>query len=124
MTDDDAVTVELSISDGRTVIDVDGQREAALVVWDGDGQRIYLPPENFDDPPRREGAYASADGPVGDGDSPYDGPRADSPYESAVVDDSAYQRAGAPPDDEGLHATADGFRVVHPEPVTEFRLLR
>lgn len=123
MTDDD-LTVELSISDGRTVIDVAGSRAAALVVWSADGQRIYLPPEDFDDPPRREGAYGSADGPVGSGDTPYDGPRADSPYESAVADDSAYQRAGAPPEGEGLHSTADGFRVVHPEPVTEFRLLR
>jgi len=123
VTDDTEISVELTVADGQTVIDVAGGREAAVVVWSAAGQQIYLPPEDFDDPPRRDGAYGTADSPVAD-DSPYDGPRADSPYESAVVDDSAYQRAGEVPDATGLHSTADGFRIVHPEPVTEFRLLR
>ncbi len=123
MTDDTEVSVELTVADERTVIDVTGEREAAVVVWADGDQRIYLPPEDFDDPPRRDGAYGTADSPVAD-DSPYDGPRADSPYESAVVDDSAYQRAGDVPDSAGRHSTADGFRIVHPAPVTEFRLLR
>jgi hypothetical protein len=123
VTDDTEIGVELTVADGRTVIEVAGEREAAVVVWSDEGQRIYLPPEDFDDPPRRDGAYGTADSPVAD-DSPYDGPRADSPYESAVVDDSAYQRAGETPETAGRHSTADGFRIVHPAPVTEFRLLR
>ncbi|MFB6244197.1 MAG: hypothetical protein ABEH80_08860 [Halobaculum sp.] len=123
---DNSVDVQVTIEDGRTVVGIEGEREAAVVIKSASGERIYLPPEDFDQPPgRREGAYGSADTPVSDADSPYDSPRsADSPYESAVVDDSSYQRAGGVPDREGVHSTPDGFQVVHPEPATEFRVLR
>ncbi|MEZ3117746.1 hypothetical protein RYH80_17650 [Halobaculum sp. MBLA0147] len=126
MTDDEAVSYEVRIDDGRTVIDVHGDRAVAAVVWADGDQRIYLPPEGFDeDPAGRTGVYGGPDDATGQGDSPYDGPRsAASPYESAVVDDSAYQRTGDTSDETGVHTTADGFRIVHPAPVDDCRLLR
>lgn len=131
------VTVDVEIDDGQTVIEVTNDRDAAVVVESASGQRIYLPPEDFDRPPegRRQGSYQS--GSPGDGGTPatgqdtdrassaYDSPtESDSPYQSVESDDSAYQRADGRADSEGLHSTADGFRIVHPEPVTDFRLLR
>ncbi|MFC7137179.1 hypothetical protein ACFQRB_13445 [Halobaculum litoreum] len=57
-------------------------------------------------------------------DSPYQSVASDSPYQSPGESDSPYQRGGPTPDRVGLEPTADGFRIVHPEPVTDFRLLR
>jgi hypothetical protein len=179
MSDEDGtVSVDMQIEDGRTVIDVTGQRDAAMIVRSDSGQRIYLPPEDFDRPAKseRQGVYQSADGdgdspatgqsdgspatgqsggspatgqsggspatgqtdanraesspnrtdsPPNRAESPYDSPRPrDSPYQSPDSSDSAYQRAEGRPETQGTHSTADGFRVVHPEPVTDFRLLR
>ncbi|MFB6178068.1 MAG: hypothetical protein ABEI99_13200 [Halobaculum sp.] len=138
-TEERPVTVDVEIDDGQTVIEVTNDRDAAVVVESESGQRIYLPPEDFDRPAggRRQGSYQSGGGPGEEGDtpatgqgtdhadSPYESPSSsDSPYQSADSDDSAYQRADGRVDSEGLHSTADGFKIVHPEPVSDFRLLR
>lgn len=101
---------EVTIDDDQTVIDVVGSRDAAVVVRSASGERIYLPPPNFDDPP------------TGDRRSPYE-----SPYRGA--DDatpyaSPYSSPGGESRTPGLSPTADGFRVVHPEAATDVRVLR
>jgi len=125
-TDPVPVTVSLEIVDGRTVIEVEGDRDAAVIVRSASGQRIYLPPEDFDRPPAsaRTTSYGSAgEAEPATADSPYQSPDADSPYQSPDAD-SPYQRADGQYDTFGLDSTADGFRIVHPEPVTDVRLLR
>ncbi|MFC6785771.1 hypothetical protein ACFQFH_07630 [Halobaculum halobium] len=125
------------MADGRTVIVVTGDRDAAVVVESASGERVYLPPEDFDRSPESENgprrdAYGSGSG-TRPSDSPYQSVASDSPYQSATADspyqssdtsDSPYQRGGPASDRVGLEPTADGFRIIHPEPVTDFRLLR
>ncbi|WP_435064688.1 DUF7510 family protein [Halobaculum sp. EA56] len=141
-TEERPVSVELDIADGRTTVVVTGDRDAAVVVRSASGERIYLPPEDFERPPAsedaRQDAYGTGPGPadspyqsVSDSpyqsvsDSPYQSPgRSDSPYQTAGDSDSPYQRGGPADESLGLEPTADGFRIVHPEPVTDFRLLR
>ncbi|UIO99052.1 hypothetical protein Hbl1158_10965 [Halobaculum sp. CBA1158] len=132
---DPPVSVDIDIADGRTVVTVTGDRDAAVVVRSAGGERIYLPPEDFDRPPASAGTESDAHG-TGPGpsdspyqsatsDDPYQSPGSrDSPYQSPGESDSPYQRGGPPDGGEGLEPTADGFRIVHPEPVTDFRLLR
>lgn len=133
--DDRPVSVDVEIADGRTVIVVEGDRDAAVVVQSPSGERIYLPPEDFDRPPESAGAGGqdargagtrSSDSPYqsATADSPYQSVATDSPYQSPGQSDSPYQRGGPATDRVGLEPTADGFRIVHPEPVTDFRLLR
>lgn len=137
--DSDEVDVEVEIADGRTIIEVTGDRDAVVVVRSAAGEQIYLPPEDFDRPPesQRDSPYQRT---AESSDSPYQSPdadTADSPYQSVAGDpDSPYQSAAEAPSDSpyqpavdpatttGLEPTADGFRIVHPEPVTDFRLLR
>ncbi|SHH20056.1 DUF7510 family protein [Halobaculum gomorrense] len=132
---DRPVSVDVEIADGRTVITVTGDRDAAVVVESASGERVYLPPEDFDRPPEsedgpRQGAYGTGPGPSDSpyqstaSDSPYQSVATDSPYQSPETSDSPYQRGGPAPDRVGLEPTADGFRIVHPEPITDFRLLR
>lgn len=152
---DDSVSFSVTIESGETVITMRGDRDTAVVVRSDAGERIYLPPEDFD-----RGAPGSTAGsgetPV---DSPYDGVRTDSPYQSAPTDspyqgagtdspsqaggsdspyqgvgsdspyqgagsDSPYQAAGETTQSEGLSPTAEGYRIRHPEPVTDVRVLR
>jgi hypothetical protein len=120
------VSVDIDIADGRTTIAVSGDRDAAVVVRSAAGERIYLPPEDFDRPPASETA-AGGDA-RGTGSSPSDSPYqpvgdADSPYQSAAGD-SPYQRGGGTREHVGLEPTADGFRIVHPEPADDVRILR
>jgi hypothetical protein len=103
------VSVDVDVDDGRTTIEVTGQRRVATVVRSESGERIYLPPEPTDD----EDGEATPYRPTG-GDNPYEGIADDSPYGSS-------RRAAAT---LGRSPTADGFRIVHPEPVTDVRLLR
>jgi hypothetical protein len=153
---DGRVSVSVTIEDGETVITMRGDRDTAVIVRSESGERIYLPPEDFDrdTTPTGEGSPQSV--PV---DSPYDGLRTDSPYQSVATDspyqpaatdspyqragsdspyqgvendspyqgagsDSPYQAAGETTQSEGLSATADGYRIRHPEPVTDVRVLR
>ena len=170
--DGNPVSFSMEIRNGETVITMRGDRDTAVVVRSDAGERIYLPPEDFDRdaPSGRDADSAPADSPydgVGTGsssqaptDSPYqsaptDSPSqsapTDSPYQSAPTDspsqsapadspyrgagdagsrgqdtgdDSPYQPAGEAPRGEGLSPTADGYRIRHPEPVTDVRVLR
>lgn len=133
--DDREVSIEIEITDGQTVIVVTGDRDAAVVVESASGERIYLPPEDFERPPEsdedaRQDAYGTGPRPS---DSPYQSVRSDSPYQSVDTDspyqspsesDSPYQRGGDVTDRAGLEPTADGFRIVHPEPAIDVRILR
>jgi len=101
---------DVSVRADRTVIDVVGSRDAAVVVRSASGERIYLPPPNFDDPP------------TGDRRTPYESPYAGAG--SATPYASAYGSPGSESRTPGLQPTADGFRIVHPEPATDVRLLR
>lgn len=114
------VEVSTRVENGRTVVDVTGTRKAAVVVRDDDGERIYLPPEEFEESPSETASpygspYRSAAGDVDRGASPYEGIRgADSPYRSGTA-------ANRSP---GTHVTDDGFRVVHEGEATEFSVYR
>lgn len=102
------MSVDVDVSDGRTTIEVSGGREVAVIVRSASGERIYLPPEAADDEGGEQSPYRPA------GDSPYDG----------APDDSPYGAARQQPATLGLTETAGGFRILHPEPVTDCRLLR
>lgn len=133
--DEPAVSIDIEIADGRTVILVAGDRDAAVVVESASGERIYLPPEDFERPPAsaedaRQDAYGTGPRPSDspyqsvESDSPYQSVERDSPYQSPGESDSPYQRGGPVSERAGLEPTADGFRIVHPEPVTDIRVLR
>jgi hypothetical protein len=161
---DDSVSFSVTIESGETVITMWEDRDSAVIVRSDAGERIYLPPEDFD---RDARANAAGSG-VTPADSPYDGVGTDSPYQSAPTDspyqsaptdspyqtagtdgpdqerrddspyqiaesdspyqgaesDSPYQGAGETPQGDGLSPTADGYRIRHPEPVTDVRVLR
>ncbi len=103
----DAVDFDMEVDDERTRIRVSGDRDTAVIVRSASGERIYLPPEDFDRPPEnRKTAY-------------------DSPYESGSGSrDSPYQTSTDASSVTGLEPTAAGYLIVHPEPVTDVRFLR
>ncbi|MFC4359886.1 hypothetical protein ACFO0N_18220 [Halobium salinum] len=114
---------ETHIDESRTRIQVTGTQEAAVVVRDEAGERIYLPPEDFNKDTEAS-PYQSVqdDSPyqsVPD-DSPYQSVQDDSPYQSAR-DDSPYQSLARGP---GVQKTTNGFVISHPRPVTEFHVFR
>jgi len=136
-----SVTITTEIDDDRTIVRVANSRSAAVVVESASGERVYLPPEADEDDPTAhrpgESHYEGSDGPRDDspyegmsdtpprGDSPYDGATdgvADSPYEG-MSEQSTYGSARARPERMGVTPTETGFRVVHPEPVTDVRVL-
>jgi hypothetical protein len=129
MTDED-VEFTVEISGGETLIEMTGDRDTAVVVRSESGERIYLPPEDFERPPTTgDSPYQSArsDSPYQSAsrdDSPYQSARSDSPYQSASRDDSPYQSARQQFPDEGMRSTRDGYAIRHPEPVTDVRVLR
>ena len=114
------VNFTVNIEDSETVIAMRGDRDTAVIVRSASGERIYLPPEDF----QRE-ADRSTDSPYqgAHDDSPYRGTQRDSPYQG-VESDSPYQAARQSLPSEGLVPTADGYRIRHPEPVTDVRVLR
>jgi hypothetical protein len=122
------VEFTVDIVDGETLIEMTGDRDTAVVVRSESGERIYLPPEDFQRPPQTsDSPYQSArnDSPYQSArdDSPYQSARNDSPYQSAR-DDSPYQSARQQFPDEGLRSTRDGYAIRHPEPVRDVRVLR
>ncbi len=117
--DTDDETFTMTVREDETELVVEGTRDAAVVVRSASGEQIYLPPENFSRSRSDDSPYQSARD-----DSPYQSARDDSPYQSAR-DDSPYQSArGGGSKRVGMTPTADGFRIVHPEPVTDARILR
>ncbi|SEK65709.1 DUF7510 family protein [Haloferax larsenii] len=111
----EAVSFSVTVENGRTTIVMEGDKDTAVIVRSESGERIYLPPEGFD-------ADASGDSPYQRSDSAYQS--ADSPYQSVQTDDSPYQSARGTMPREGMVPTRDGYRIRHPEPVTDLRLLR
>ena len=101
----DEINVDARVTEERTVIDVVGTRDVAVVVRSESGERIYLPPSDFDEP-------VSA--------TPYT-----SPYQgSGGVDGEESPYRGGSGSTRGIIETADGFRITHPEPTTEFDVYR
>jgi len=110
---DEQVSIDIDIEDGRTLVTVTGEREAAVIVYSESGERIYLPPEEHvqGDGSGRAADQTSYGGEDGD---PYAGIREEGPYDSG--------RRLTP--SVGMNPTNNGFRILHPEPVTDARLLR
>lgn len=101
----DPVTFKMEIEDGKTSIRVSGDRDSAVVVRSGSGEKIYLPPEELD----RQAAATSYE----------------SPYESrSGAQESPYQSSPDPAGISGLEPRGDGYLIVHPEPVEDVRFLR
>jgi hypothetical protein len=131
------VKFSVTVEDGETVITMDGDRDTAVIVRSATGERIYLPPEDFEreaggrddssyQPAHDESPYrGSSDAPVrgAESASPYRGVESDSPYRG-IESDSPYQAARESLPSEGMISTADGYRIRHPEPVTDVRVLR
>jgi hypothetical protein len=121
----DEVEVTVSI-DEQTVIDITGERDLAVVVRSAAGEQIYLPPEDFAEAPDRGTPYESPAGEASEA--------VDSPYRPAETAESPYQAADGPgqspydgvpePTTTGVQSTSTGFRIVHPEPISDFRVLR
>jgi len=105
----DEVSIDTRVVADRTTIEVQGTRDVAVVVRSADGERIYLPPEDFDEPVE---------------DSPYASPYT-SPYQGATArEDDGTPYRGAVESTRGVMETAAGFRVRHPEPATEIDVYR
>ncbi|WP_144902790.1 DUF7510 family protein [Halobellus captivus] len=135
--DDARVNFAVNVEGGETVITMRGDRDTAVIVRSASGERIYLPPEDFErEAERHDGSPSHG---VGDdspyqraeNDSPYRGSAQESPYRGTrdspyqgVESDSPYQAARQSLPSEGLVPTADGYRIRHPEPVTDVRVLR
>lgn len=101
------VDFDMAITDDRTEIIVSGDRDTAVVVRSESGEEIYLPPEDFERPAEAR-------------QTPYD-----SPYQPrSGAQDSPYQTQPDTSSVNGLEPTADGFIVVHPEPISDVRFLR
>jgi hypothetical protein len=105
---------ETHVEESRTRIRITGTQEAAVVVRSEGGERIYLPPEDFEKQTEASPYQSVQD------DSPYQSVQDDSPYQSAR-DDSPYQSLARGP---GVQKTANGFVISHPEPITEFHVFR
>ncbi|MFB6251239.1 MAG: hypothetical protein ABEI27_06065 [Halobellus sp.] len=134
--DDEAgVTFSVTIENGETVVTMRGDRDTAVIVRSEMGERIYLPPEDF------EREAKGGDGPSAEDSSPYRGAESASPYRGAessnpyqgaesstpyrgIESDSPYQAARQELPTEGMISTADGYRIRHPEPADDVRLLR
>lgn len=99
---------DVDVESDRTIVTVSGDRQAAVVVYSNSGERIYLPPE------------AGAD----DGSDPYRPAGVDSPYEGDRGDRTPYGSTRRSDPSVGMNPTPDGFRIHHPEPVHDVRLLR
>jgi len=114
------VNFSVNVEDGATVITMRGDRDTAVIVRSPSGERIYLPPEDFqrEAEPKTDSPYQAAHD-----ESPYRGTQRESPYQG-VESDSPYQAARQSLPSEGLVPTADGYRIRHPEPVTDVRVLR
>jgi hypothetical protein len=101
----DEIDIDARLTGERTVINVTGTRDVAVVVRSESGERIYLPPESFDNPVS---------------ESPYS-----SPYQGGSgVDGEESPYGGESGSTRGMIDTADGFRITHPETATEFDVYR
>jgi hypothetical protein len=128
--DEADASVETTVTADRTVVEYHGPDAAAVVVRSPAGERVYLPLVEEDDGTDDE-EQTSPYGGTDPGSSPYSGAgtaaddtsggESDTPYGGTPGTTPYGSDAGPEP---GIHATADGFRVVHPEPATDVRVLR
>ena len=107
--EEDAISVDTQIEEGRTEISVSGTQEMAIIVESASGEQIYLPPEENSTVPE-EGPYQ----PTGGGQDPYEGISDESPYD--------HRRQQEMP--VGMQPTKNGFRIIHTEPVTSMSFIR
>jgi hypothetical protein len=116
--DDEPAAIETKVRGDRTILTIEGWPEASVIVRSESGERIYLPPEDPEpvDSDRTQSPYSSgADGDDEDDDGP-----STTPYSTAVEADEDGD------DDEKEHGRSpirQGIRIVHPEPVTDVRVL-
>jgi hypothetical protein len=141
MSVDTDAAVETTVTPDRTVVEYRGAGDAAVVIRSAAGERVYLP--LFDeqgDEDEDEGDPGSQTSPYGGddpGDSPYGGggtaneeTESSSVYDGIGDDATPYGGSEASPyggdrgPEPGIRPTSDGFRVVHPEPATDVRVLR
>lgn len=111
-------TVEYTtrFKDGRTVIDVTGETDVAVIIESESGERIYFPPEDMDTKPANpDSPYEPGKSPY-EADSPYQPAEGDSPYEPSDEDDGVSTR--------GVTETRTGFRITHPELAHDIRVVR
>ncbi|WP_336331106.1 DUF7510 family protein [Haloarcula sp. CGMCC 1.2071] len=102
-----SVSFKMEIGNGRTEIQVTGDRDTAVIVQSESGEKIYLPPEDFD---------RAAE---------FDGSAYESPYEPhSGAQESPYSTHPDASSVTGMEPTAAGYLIVHPEPVTDVRFLR
>lgn len=141
-TEDPQMAFNVEVRANRTILTIEGARDAAVIVRSEESERIYLPPEQLDTEPTTTSPYSTSpystagestiptttrasqtasgttdtakDG-VSDPGTADDMP---SPY-SKTTDD-------APADDPeyGRTKTPQGIRIVHPDPVTDVRVVR
>ena len=144
-----APTADIEYDEDQTIITIEGRRDVAVIVRDDEHERIYLPPEDFDEP-RHEAAPFGA--------TPY----SPTPYQAAMRDADESSMGATPyspglteqsevtpysPDDDpevtpyspqgttsdesedetdgqGTPvAPANGILIVHPERATDVRIL-
>lgn len=116
-------TVEIEINEDRSILTIEGRRDVSVIVRSEAGERVYLPPESFDS----EGDTTTT-------------PYSTSPYSTASRDEAEDDDDGGPettPYSTSTDANVDaaenvnygrknlpqGIRIVHPEPVTDIRVL-
>ncbi|MCU4716905.1 DUF7510 family protein [Halapricum hydrolyticum] len=122
--DDPTMAFDVEVRADRTILTIEGVRDAAVIVRSEEGERIYLPPEDFDAEPGVTSPYstspystATTSDDDGEKESGSDDSR-QSPYTKAsddtVSDGVTYGRS----------VTPQGIRIVHSEPATDVRVVR
>lgn len=121
--DEPTMDFDVEVRADRTILTIEGARDAAVIVRSEEDERIYLPPEDFDAEPDVTSPYST---------SPYStategGDDSDGESESGSMQ-SPYTKAN---DDTvsggvryGRSVTSQGIRIVHPEPATDVRVVR
>jgi len=131
-------TVETTVTADRTVVEYRGAGDAAVVVRSASGERIYLPlvdedgggETEADDRTSPYGGDDPGESPYGGGGTAYESAGSGGVYDGLGDDTTPYGGTETSPygaergPEPGIRPTADGFRVVHPEPATDVRVLR
>jgi hypothetical protein len=116
--DSDPTTIEIEMRDDRTLLTIEGRRDASVIVRSAEGERIYLPPEDFDRKSGRTTAYSTT--PYSTATESNDDDTVTSPYSTSVGETNTED----PEERYGRKTTPSGIRIVHPEPVTDVRVVR
>jgi len=111
-------TVEVEIRDDRSILTIEGRRDVSVVVRSESGERIYLPPENFETEPTTTTPYSTTPYSPSPEDDEDDGPET-TPYSTSVDANVEVQERV----EYGRESLPQGIRIVHPEPATDVRVL-